>query len=130
MKRLMKPLALMLTLLMVIALNVNTALATGDGDTTSPKPSPTNSDPWTGYVTQDIDKSQLQTIYDITLLKKEIAKDSSDGKVTLDLYLAYQGNSNLRDAPISYLRIEPQIPDDPKSFPFKLEYSSYVQELG
>ena len=87
-------------------------------------------DYWTGYVTQDIDKSKLQTKYDITLVSKPAAQDKMDGTVDLRLYLAYQGNQDLNDAPISYIRVEPVIPEDTKNFPFELDSSSYVKDFA
>ena len=53
---------------------------------------------------EEIDKSKLQTKYDITLVSKPAAQDKMDGTVDLRLYLAYQGNQDLNDAPISYIR--------------------------
>lgn len=87
-------------------------------------------DYWTGYVEQDIDKSKLQTKYDITLVSKPAAQDKMDGTVDLRLYLAYQGNQDLNDAPISYIRVEPVIPEDTKNFPFELDSSSYVKDFA
>lgn len=135
MNRLLKPLALAVALLMLFALLPAPVLADDTSGTTEPTPVPTKpvvtdgnqDDYWTGYVTQDIDKSQLQTIYDITLIPKPIAQDTEDGKLTLRLYLAYQDNNNLKEAPISYFRIEPKLPENTKDFPFELEYSSYIK---
>ena len=79
---------------------------------------------------EDIDKSKLQTKYDITLVSKPAAQDKMDGTVDLRLYLAYQGNQDLNDAPISYIRVEPVIPEDTKNFPFELDSSSYVKDFA
>lgn len=79
---------------------------------------------------EEIDKSKLQTKYDITLVSKPAAQDKMDGTVDLRLYLAYQGNQDLNDAPISYIRVEPVIPEDTKNFPFELDSSSYVKDFA
>ena len=79
---------------------------------------------------EEIDKSKLQTKYDITLVSKPAAQDQMDGTVDLRLYLAYQGNQDLNDAPISYIRVEPVIPEDTKNFPFELDSSSYVKDFA
>ena len=76
------------------------------------------------------DPFQLQTKYDITLVSKPAAQDKMDGTVDLRLYLAYQGNQDLNDAPISYIRVEPVIPEDTKNFPFELDSSSYVKDFA
>ena len=79
---------------------------------------------------EEIDKDKLQTKYDITLVSKPAAQDKMDGTVDLRLYLAYQGNQDLNDAPISYIRVEPVIPEDTKNFPFELDSSSYVKDFA
>lgn len=66
---------------------------------------------------EDIDKSKLQTKYDITLVSKPAAQDKMDGTVDLRLYLAYQGNQDINDAPISYIRVEPRHPGGHEELP-------------
>lgn len=78
----------------------------------------------------DTDKSKLQSVYDITLRPTPIAKDGSDHKVDLQLHLAYQGDKNFQNAPLSYFRIEPVVSGKTEEFPFELEYSSYGKTMA
>lgn len=78
----------------------------------------------------DTDKSKLQSVYDITLRPTAIAKDGSDHKVDLQLHLAYQGDKNFQNAPLSYFRIEPVVSGKTEEFPFELEYSSYGKTMA
>lgn len=89
-----------------------------------------NPDMGVGGSNEEISKDKLQTPYDITLVSKPAAQDKMDGTVDLRLYLAYQGNQDLNDAPISYIRVEPVIPEDTKNFPFELDSSSYVKDFA
>lgn len=86
---------------------------------------------WDGTVEGgEIDKSKLQSIYDITLRPTPIARDNKDGNVNLELHLAYQGNKNFANAPLSYFRIEPVVSGKTTEFPFELEYSSYGKTMA
>lgn len=78
----------------------------------------------------EIDKSKLQSIYDITLRPTPIARDDKDGNVNLELHLAYQGDKNFANAPLSYFRIEPVVSGKTTEFPFELEYSSYGKTMA
>ena len=135
MNRLLKPLAVALALVMVMVMNAMPAFA----ETTNPSETPTPTKPavtdgnqddyFTGQVTE-IDKSRLQSIYDITLRPTEIAKDDSNHRVDLQLHLAYQGDKNFQNAPLSYFRIEPVVSGKTDEFPFELEYSSYGKTMA
>lgn len=86
---------------------------------------------WDGTVEGgEIDKSKLQSIYDITLRPTPIARDDKDGNVNLELHLAYQGDKNFANAPLSYFRIEPVVSGKTTEFPFELEYSSYGKTMA
>lgn len=76
------------------------------------------------------DKSNMQSVYDITLRPTAIAKDDSDHRVNLELHLAYQGDNNFQNAPVSYFRIEPVVSGKTEEFPFELEYSAYGKTMG
>lgn len=78
----------------------------------------------------EVDQSKFQTVYDITLRPTPIAKDDKDGNVNLELHLAYKGDLNFADAPLSYFRIEPVVSGKTEEFPFELEYSSYGRTMA
>lgn len=86
---------------------------------------------WDGKVDQgEQDKSKLQSIYDITLRATPIAKDDKDHKVDLQLHLAYKGDKNFGNAPLSYFRIEPVVSGKTEEFPFELEYAAYGKTMA
>lgn len=89
-----------------------------------------NREYFNGEVTNGTDPSKLQSVYDITLRPTAIAKDGSDHKVDLQLHLAYQGDKNFQNAPLSYFRIEPVVSGKTEEFPFELEYSSYGKTMA
>ena len=89
-----------------------------------------NREYFNGEVTNGTDPSKLQSVYDITLRPTPIAKDGSDHKVDLQLHLAYQGDKNFQNAPLSYFRIEPVVSGKTEEFPFELEYSSYGKTMA
>ncbi|MGN1251043.1 MAG: COG1361 S-layer family protein [Candidatus Spyradocola sp.] len=76
------------------------------------------------------DKKNLQSIYDITLRATPIAKDDKNHKVDLQLHLAYKGDKNFSNAPLSYFRIEPVVSGKTEEFPFELEYASYGKTMA
>ena len=76
-----------------------------------------NREYFSGEVTNGTDPSKLQSVYDITLRPTAIAKDGSDHKVDLQLHLAYQGDKNFQNAPLSYFRIEPVVSGKTEEFP-------------
>ena len=76
------------------------------------------------------DKKNLQSIYDITLRATPIAKDDKDHKVDLQLHLAYKGDKNFGNAPLSYFRIEPVVSGKTEEFPFELEYAAYGKTMA
>ncbi|MDY4517046.1 MAG: hypothetical protein SPE01_00225 [Candidatus Spyradocola sp.] len=86
---------------------------------------------WDGKVDQgEQDKSKLQSIYDITLRATPIARDDKDHKVDLQLHLAYKGDKNFGNAPLSYFRIEPVVSGKTEEFPFELEYAAYGKTMA
>lgn len=92
---------------------------------------PSDEPTWDGKVEQEeIDKSKLQSIYDITLRATPIAKDDKDHKVDLQLHLAYKGDKNFSNAPLSYFRIEPVVSGKTEEFPFELEYAAYGKTMA
>ena len=92
---------------------------------------PSDEDIWDGTVDKpEVDKSKLQTIYDITLRATPIARDDKDHKVDLQLHLAYQGDKNFANAPLSYFRIEPVVSGVTAEFPFELEYAAYGKTMA
>lgn len=76
------------------------------------------------------DKSKLQSVYDITLRATPIAKDDKDHRVDLQLHLAYKGDKDFSNAPVSYFRIEPVVSGKTEEFPFELEYASYGKTMA
>lgn len=92
---------------------------------------PSDEPTWDGTVEKpEIDKSKLQSIYDITLRATPIAKDDKNHKVDLQLHLAYKGDKNFGDAPLSYFRIEPVVSGKTEEFPFELEYAAYGKTMA
>ena len=92
---------------------------------------PSDEPTWDGTVEKpEIDKSKLQSIYDITLRATPIAKDDKNHKVDLQLHLAYKGDKNFSNAPLSYFRIEPVVSGKTEEFPFELEYASYGKTMA
>lgn len=92
---------------------------------------PSDEPTWDGTVEKpEIDKSKLQSIYDITLRATPIAKDDKDHKVDLQLHLAYKGDKNFSNAPLSYFRIEPVVSGKTEEFPFELEYAAYGKTMA
>lgn len=86
---------------------------------------------WDGTVDkEEIDKSKLQSVYDITLRATPIAKDDKDHRVDLQLHLAYKGDKDFSNAPVSYFRIEPVVSGKTEEFPFELEYASYGKTMA
>lgn len=79
---------------------------------------------------QQENKDKLQSIYDITLRATPIAKDDKNHKVDLQLHLAYKGDKNFGDAPLSYFRIEPVVSGKTEEFPFELEYAAYGKTMA
>lgn len=92
---------------------------------------PSDEPTWDGTVEKpEIDKSKLQSIYDITLRATPIAKDDKDHKVDLQLHLAYKGDKDFSKAPLSYFRIEPVVSGKTEEFPFELEYAAYGKTMA
>ena len=84
---------------------------------------------YTGKVEEKIDPSTLQSAYDITLCPTPIAQDDKDHAIDIQMHLAYQGDKNFQNAPLSFFRIEPVVSGVTAEFPFKLEYSSYGKTM-
>ena len=78
----------------------------------------------------NVNKDKLQSIYDITLRATPIARDDKDHKVDLQLHLAYKGDKNFGNAPLSYFRIEPVVSGKTEEFPFELEYAAYGKTMA
>ncbi len=86
---------------------------------------------WTGEKTDEkVDLTTLQSIYDITLRPTAIAQDDKEHNIDIQLHLAYKGDRNFQDAPLSYFRIEPVVSGKTTDFPFKLEYSAYGKTMA